>query len=166
MKDFRANYFKKGQVKIQQMAFVLVAIMIFFAIVALFYITIRSGSLRQDVETIRDEEAKELVRMASSWPELSWKDCSACVDMDKALILKESENYEDFWDVPFLQIERIYPVPENGECTRQNYPDCSTITLIKEEGFIARTSFVALCRYDEGIKCELGKIHLGFRSAE
>lgn len=158
----------KGQVKIQQMAFVLVAIMIFLAIVALFYLTIRSGGLRQDVESLREEEARELVRQAASWPELSWSldDCSACIDLDKALVLSESESYEDFWDVPLLQIEKV--LGEGGECNRQNYPDCATITIVKEDRFIAHSAFVALCRHDKetGDRCELGKINLGFRSVE
>lgn len=160
----------RGQMKIQQMAFVLLALMIFFAIVALFYITIRSGSLSSDVEALREEEAKEMVRKVSSWPEFAWSasDCAACIDLDKALVLMDNENYNDFWDVPFLQIEKIYPESEKKECNKQNYPDCSTMTFVKEEGFVAHSAFVALCRYDSesGSKCDLGKINLGFRSSE
>lgn len=170
MRDLFAKCSKhsRGQVKIQQMAFVLVAIMIFFAIVALFYITIRSGNLKEDAGLLREEEAKELVRKVSSWPEFKWEieDCAACIDMDKVLVLKDNDAYKDFWDVPFLQIEKIYP-PSKGECTKQNYPDCRTITLAEEDKFTAHSAFVALCRYDSVLKtdkCELGKIHLGFRS--
>ena len=42
----------KGQMKIQQMAFVLVALMIFFAIVTLFYFSIRVQVLQKDVVTL------------------------------------------------------------------------------------------------------------------
>ncbi len=160
------NY-SRGQVKIQQMAFVLVAIMIFFAIVVLFYLSIRVNLLKGDVEILRNEEAKEVVRKLAGRPELSWTvtDCASCIDLDKALVLNHRESYEDFWEVPFLQIERVYPDGE-GECTKGNYPDCRTITLVDEGIYIAHSAFVALCRHDElmGDKCELGKIYLGFRS--
>jgi len=163
MKDLYVSS-SRGQVKIQQMAFVLVAIMIFLAIVTLFYLTIRSASLQEDVEILRESKAKELVRMAASWPELYWRDCASCIDMDKAFILKETQAYNEFWDVPFLQIEKIYPEVEKIECNRQNYPECNKLTLIEEERYITETSFIALCRHSEkGEICELGKIHLGFR---
>jgi len=167
MKDLSVNY-SKGQVKIQQMAFVLVAIMIFFGIVALFYLSVKSAGLKGDVENLREEEVKEIVRKISGSPEFTWSatDCASCVDFDKLMVLKSQASYDGFWDAPFLQIERIYPI-EEGECTKQNYPNCETITLVNEGNYIAHSAFVALCRYDSDFdynKCELGKIHLGFRS--
>lgn len=150
------------------MAFVLVAIMIFFAIVALFYISVRSASLKGDVNVLREDEARESVKKISGSPEFAWSitDCASCVDLDKIMVLKNRTSYQGFFDFPFLQIEKIYPKSE-GECTKQNYPDCGTITLIKEKNYIAHSAFVALCRYDAvfGSKCELGKINIGFRSA-
>lgn len=165
MKGLTANY-SRGQIKIQQMAFVLVAIMIFFAIVALFYISIRSAGLKGDVNALREDEARESVKKISGSPEFAWSttDCASCIDLDKVMALKERESYRDFWDFPLLQIEKIYP-ESSGECTLQNYPECRTITLIKEQDYIAHSAFVALCRYEGSIsKCELGKVYIGFRS--
>lgn len=39
--SYSKNKNNKGQIKIQQMAFVLVALMIFFALVSLFYFSVR-----------------------------------------------------------------------------------------------------------------------------
>ncbi|NCN98786.1 hypothetical protein COU62_03445 [Candidatus Pacearchaeota archaeon CG10_big_fil_rev_8_21_14_0_10_35_219] len=162
------NY-SRGQIKIQQMAFVLVAIMIFFGIVLLFYLSISVGNLQNIGETLREEEAKEVVRKLAGSPEFSWdiEDCSSCIDMDKVFALKGNEKYDNFWDVPFLRVEKTYPFADN-ECTKQNYPDCGSITLIETENFVSNSAFVALCRYDGelGNKCDLGKIYLGFKTDE
>ncbi len=154
---------KKGQMKIQEMAFVLVAIMIFFAIVSLFYINYRISGLRQGVEEQRSDEAMEIVRKIASSPEFSLnKECESCVDMDKTLVLKENKNYQNFWDLDYLRIEVIYPEKPKRECVRGNYPECSGITLVnktKEFG-TAMSAFAALCRNEnKEIKCELGKIY-------
>ncbi len=157
----------KGQMKIQQMAFVLVAIVIFFALVTIFYINIRLSSLKGDTEQLREDGARELVRKLSGSPELMWSatDCSSCIDLDKAFVLKDKEEYNEFWDIAFLQIEKIYPESEN-ECSKENYPDCKTITLVDEGNYIAHTAFVAICRYESGEdynKCELGRLSVGFK---
>ena len=157
---------KKAQLKIQEMAFVLIAIMIFFALVGLFYLTIRLSTLKEDVSLQRGDEAKELVRKLADSPEFSWtsSQCSGCVDLDKAMLLKERKSYQGFWNIDYLKIQFIYPNNE-GECTRANYPNCSTITIAsktKEFG-ITESSFVSLCRQEfkeSGYKkCALGKIY-------
>ena len=51
---------KKAQLKIQEMAFVLLGIMMFFGMVALVYFSIRLSSLEQDVGSQREEEAMTL----------------------------------------------------------------------------------------------------------
>ncbi len=150
--------------KIQEMAFVLLAIIIFFAMVSLVYLSIRLSSLREDVGTQREQAARELVRKLSDIPEFSWSDCSGCVDADKILTLKDMRSYEQFWDVDYLMVEKIYPNSTKRECNRANYPDCTTITVIKgsEEIGTPTSAFVALCRYDSNLdytKCELGRIY-------
>lgn len=169
MRRLNVNY-SRGQMKIQQMAFVLVITMIFFAMVGVFYASIRVGSLKGNAEQIREDEAREIARKISGSPELSWsaEDCSSCIDMDKALALKSNQEYEEFWDLAFVQIERVYPSGE-GECTSQNYPECGTITLLNEGNYIAHEAFVALCRYDEKeefSRCELGRVSVGFKPVE
>jgi len=173
MKDLIADFFnilsRKGQFKIQQMAFVLLAIIIFFALVTLFYFSIRISDLGSGAEELRETEVKETIRKISSTAEFVWtvEDCASCIDLDKILILKERKSYEGFWNSPFLQISRVYP-RKSGECTKQNYPECETITLVNTgEDIISHSAFVSLCRYDskeDYNKCELGKIIMGFET--
>ena len=117
---------KKGQTKIQEMAFVLIAIIVFFAMVALVYFSIRLSNLREDVTTQREQAARETVRKLSDIPEFSWAGCSNCIDMDKVVMLKERTTYTNFWDLDYLSIEKIYPNRTARECTPSNYPDCTT----------------------------------------
>ena len=160
----KMNKNKKGQMKIQEMAFVLVAIIIFFAMVALVYLSIRLSSLREDVTLQREQSARELVKKLSDIPEFSWADCSGCIDADKVLVLKNRASYKKLWDVDYLMVEKVYPNKTKIECNKANYPDCTTITLINNtKDYGAPTSaFVALCRYEadgDYTKCELGKIY-------
>jgi len=161
-----ANYSKKAQFKVQEMAFTVVAIIIFFGIGAVFLLLIVSDNLNSQVELQRAEEAKEIVRKIAVSPELAFteKGCDSCLDMDKALALKNSEKYDDFWDLEYLKIITIYP-NKSGECTKDNFPECQSITLIgeDEQDFgITQGTYVSLCRYEFKVlgyyRCELGKV--------
>ena len=166
MKVCHASCSKKAQVKIQQMAFVLVALLIFFAIVALFYFSIASKGLKQSASSLREDEAKELIRKLSSSPEFSFtaSTCANCIDLDKALLMKYRQSYQEFFNLDFLQIEKLYPESKKIECDKTNYPDCNTITIVdsKEIG-TPKTAFVSLCRWEQEkggyFKCELGRIY-------
>jgi len=174
MNSFRRNahYSKKAQMKIQQMAFVLVAIVLFFAMAAIFYLTIYTADLREKAEYLQEKEAIELVRAIAGTPEFSFSSepCSGCIDLDKALIIAGEDDYEDFWNLDALWIERIYPKPNDRECTQANYPDCGQITIIKNSGELSSdaSAFVILARYTEEntgyVKYEIGRIHAKTKS--
>lgn len=162
---------KKGQFKIQQMVFIIVAIIILFGIVSVFFVSIRFGSLRGDVEDLRKDAVLTQVRKIAGTPEFSWiesDDCSSCVDLDKLFLLKERGTYRGFWqDVSLLRINRVSPTYQTIECETESYPRCNQITLVNAGDFEAYESFVSLCRFDQELgqnKCELGKIIMGFES--
>jgi len=159
---------RKGQLKIQQMAFVLIAIMIFFALVAIFYFSIRLANLQESAGDLGEREAREVVRKLATSPEfglLSKKDCDNCIDLDKLIVLKDRVAYQGFWNLDYLAVERIYP-NGTGECTLGSYRDCSRTTIIeKTEDFGAVSeTFVSLCYWGQGggsgfVKCEIGRIY-------
>lgn len=163
----------RGQLKIQQMAFVLVALMVLFGIVLIFYVSIKTASLRTGAEDIRELQSQELARKITGSPEFVYPSgtCTACVDMDKAFVLKErvlqNPDYAAFWNVPLIQVKRLSG--EERECTRQNYPNCTTITIYSSNSsFTSVSSFITACSHDEqrgGQGCDLGKIVLGVRRA-
>lgn len=158
----------RAQLKIQQMAFVLVAFMIFFGLVLVLYVAIKTGSLESSVEDLREQQAQEQVRRLTGSPEFIFSSgsCSSCIDFDKVfalkLLLARNPEYASLWNTRFLQISKVGP---SIECTIQNYPDCTTITLVDAEAdFSSVDSFIAVCNYDptiERIRCSLGKALLG-----
>ncbi|MEK6844533.1 MAG: hypothetical protein AABX83_03875 [Nanoarchaeota archaeon] len=148
------------------MAFVLVALLIFFSIVALFYFSIAGKGLKESASSLREAEAKELIRKLASSPEFSFtaSTCANCIDLDKALLMKYRESYKEFFNLEFLQIEKIYPDSKKIECDKLNYPDCTTITIIDSNEFGSpKEAFVSLCRWEQEksgyFKCELGRIY-------
>jgi hypothetical protein len=153
--------------KIQQMAFVLVALMIFFSLVLLFYFMIRTSNLEEGALVFRGEEAQELVRSLAGAGEFAWSatDCAGCIDLDKTLIVKDRQAYQGFWKLDFLQFE-VLGAETDRECSKFNYPDCSKISVLGEEkGFgDVVSSYVALCRYENEkggyTRCDLGRIHV------
>lgn len=165
--------YSRAQLKIQEMAFVLVALMIFLALVSLIYFSIRISVLEKENINSRDKEARELARKFASSPEFTWgaSDCSSCIDMDKAIVLKHRDGYNDFWNVDYLSIEKIYP-KEGGECTLASYPRCSRITIVNKSSNFGAVyeSFAALCRvsYDgeSYTKCEIGRIYVSGKGIE
>lgn len=165
--------YSKAQFKIQQMVFVIVAILVLFGIVSVFFVSIKFGSLKSDVEDLRKDAVLTQVRKMAGTPEFNWvdsDDCSSCIDLDKVFLLKSRNSYKGFWqDVSLLKISRTYPLYDTGECSSESYPRCNSITIVEEGDFEGYESFVSLCRFDSEIKqtkCELGKIIMGFEGVK
>ncbi len=164
---YHAGFFKqlKAQIKIQQMAFVLVALIIFIAIASLFYLSISFSNLKKKASYLNDEEAIESVRKLHSTPEfaLTSQECSNCIDLDKVFLLKNRRSYQGFWNFDFLMVEKISPI-KNEECSDGNYPNCKTITIIESQKIgTPSIAYVSLCHWsnEKGgyLKCELGRIY-------
>lgn len=161
---------KRGQMKIQQMAFMLIAVMVFFALVGLLVVTIGFSGLKEKATALQEKNAMLLASKLANSPEFScgqsFGSKENCIDLDKVFVLKDKiNNYKNFWGVSGIEIMRIYPKDSKLiECISSNYPNCNKITLISGVGTSAE-NFVSLCRkefdsetnlvYD---KCELGKI--------
>ncbi len=155
------------------MAFVLVAIFVFFGLVVLFFITVNLSNVKDDVQDLSREQAKELAYQLARTPEFIWHDdtCSSCVDSFKALLLKDyKELYLSYWNLDYLVFETIYP-EKVGECNLQTYPNCKTITLVNKTNYYGTpaTAYIALCRdakIDSGGSyqlCELGIVRASVR---
>ncbi len=165
---------KKGQMKIQQMAFMLIAITLFFVLVGLFMLSTMFSGLKKNAAALEETDAAETVTKLANSPEFS---CGAayggqkvnCIDQDKIMgLIKNNELYGNFWNVKSLEIRKLYPEGEEVICNSQNYPDCNFFKIYSEGGVSGdKSSFATLCRkefangasYD---KCEIGKIFIGF----
>lgn len=169
---------KKGQLKIQQTAFMLVGLTLFIGLVGLFFIGIMMSGTRNTAEEMDERNAMLLVSKLANSPEFSCGESfgtskTNCVDFDKAISLKKNiELYEDFWrDVEAIEIRKIYP-DDTTECDRGNYPDCGVLK-IKSENVSGEYigTFVSLCRkktsdgreYEE---CDIAKLMVSYKSPD
>ncbi len=165
---------KKAQLKIQQMAFMLIAVTLFFALISVFVLGFRLSGAKGSANLLAEEGAMMLATKIANSPEFScgksFGNQVDCVDADKVMALKKDiSKYSDFWDVSSIEIRTIYP--EGDEiCTSENYPNCNRILIGEQE--IAGTyvpNFVSLCR-KESIedqpynKCELALIMVAYES--
>lgn len=164
----------KAQVKLQQTAFMLIAITLFFVLAGLFFLSMKMNSLKNSATDLEEKNAVLLLTKLADSPEFSCGESygtqkTSCVDFAKLMILKEEiSNYSRFWGVSDIQILKIYP--ENfEECTSLNYPNCGKIILFPENSGSGTylSTFVSLCgraslsgvAYD---KCEIAKLMVSY----
>jgi ABC-type sugar transport system permease subunit len=153
---------KKSQIKIQQTAFMLVFLTVFFGMIALIFMGIFLYSLRDSVEI--QEQQKDVLKalFLSSASEFACVGDNYCVDLDKIVFLN-TENYKNLWkDSSYIRVERLYP---ENQAIVKNFQD---VNYRDEFG-----SFVALCysEWDTDLgsggshyrKCELSKFLVGVK---
>lgn len=161
---------RKAQLKIQQMAFMLIAVTLFFVLVGMFVLVFRFSSLQESAELLEEKNALLLVTKLANSPEFSCGESFGrspvnCVDSDKVMALKESiSKYSGFWGVSGIEIRKIYPKTYSEIiCNRDNYPDCNLIEVVPKEVGTGVSNFISLCRKENienrvQTKCELAKI--------
>ena len=159
------------------MAFALIIVMIFVLLAGFFFLRVILGGLQDDVNAQNDERSMQMAADLTYYPEFSWSSnrnrCEKCMDLDKVLALKNAikdvhSPYRDFFgkDVVAMRVDILYPAPIQTECTSDNYPHCSTFTLINKSSSITlQGSYVSLCRPDTTTgkfrDCVLGLVRIG-----
>lgn len=98
----------KGQLKIQEMAFVLLALVLLGVIVFIFYARLQSQHLKSAAEELKQERALSLRDKIASLPEIKCSE-KMCIDRDKAEIFKEYKNDNLFQGLAEVRIMQIYP---------------------------------------------------------
>ena len=145
---------KLGQMKIQQMAFMLIAVTLFFALVGMFVLVVLFSNLKDSANLLEEKNALLLVSRLANSPEFSCgsafgSDKTSCVDFDKVIALKKDiKKYSDsnFWGISGIEIVKIYPDNGNTLCTDENYPNCGKLEILKPDSGTGVSNFVALCR--------------------
>jgi hypothetical protein len=159
---------KRGQMKIQQMAFMLMAITLFFVLVALVVLVISLSGLKQTSKDIEEENALLLVTKLANSPEFACGTAyvakTNCIDLDKVILLANNLDYQEFWGVAKIEIRRISPDNGDLECNSQNLDSCGIINVLSRDikTLASSSNYVTLCRktssntqgfYD---KCDIG----------
>lgn len=154
---------KRGQMKIKEMLFMILALAVFFVIALLFYLSVSLSGLRGDVQQSSRDKAIMLVSMLADAPEFNCGK-SKCVDMDKLIVIVNHPLYRTFWDVQGLVIEKVDKDNRTIECNIGNYPNCNVFTIKKPlANTIGDSSIVSLCMKDSKNgylydKCYIGRI--------
>lgn len=147
------------------MAFMLMAVFVFFILCGLFYLVFESASIKKQANVEAQNNAVELANMLSSSAEFTCG--SYCIDEDRVMFLNRAA-YKSLWGVSSIKIETVYPVSTERECTIANYPNCTLIKIYDNGvGQSSAASFVSLCRRtnENGYvyyKCELARFIVGY----
>ena len=167
----------KGQVKIQQMAFMLIALFIFFALVGMVLLVFTFSKVGDAATELREKNAMLLASKLANSPEFACGDSFgnnklACVDFDKVMALKANiGRYDKFWGVSNIEIRKV---SSNAEilCTQGNYPNCDIIRLREKDilGFDS-SNFVSLCHKESNLegfydKCEVARLMISYEVVE
>ncbi len=163
---------KRGQIRIQEMSFMIVGVIIFFVLVGLFGFSILYNSLSDAANEISETRTFSAITNIADSPEFSCGEPN-CVDSDKVMALAGKKNYENFWDFSHLRILKSSGFNKSEtemiKCSLSNYPNCDLIEVYEGniENYRAISSFVSLCRkeYENEYtynKCEIAKLIAGY----
>lgn len=163
---------KFGQVKVQQMAFLVLGLTLFFVLVGLFALTFVFSGLKNSKALLDEQQATLLVQKLANSPEFNcggvFGTKADCIDLDKVWALKTHINdYNGFWGVGGIELLRIYP-NSTGECNQSNLDTCSHMTILDSETLgVDKSTFVSICRkeplgYGFYNKCDIGKLIVRF----
>jgi len=143
---------KNAQIKIQETAFVLLAIALLAVLLFIFYSRFQVGNIQTAVQAINQETAKSMLGKIAAMPELSCSGLGSenalCIDKDKASILSKAKGYEKFWQ----NVAKIELVPI--------YPESPRITIYSgKEGNATYSTFINLCSQKADVwSCAIGKV--------
>lgn len=164
----------RGQLRIKQMTFMLLAVAIFFVIVGLFALIFAFNNLKTQATQLNAEEAISIASRMAGETEFS---CGQdyCINADKLMALKNMPVYSDLWQDLSIEVCIFDNSTEKckNECTLANYPECNFLKVVEsnETNQIYTSLFVSVCRkaymnsyvYD---KCKLGTLLLGYKKEE
>src|SRR3989344_4038608 len=170
---------KKSQMKIQQTAFMLLAVTLFFALVGLAFVSFQLSGIKKWATELQEKNARLTISKLANSPEFTCGEAFgtkgvSCVDMDKVMKLKENEaTYKGFWGVSEISVRRIYPKTTGTVvCTPSKYPNCNVIEMrVGGRGGTFIPNYVSLCR--KGVengelynKCEMGLLMVSYEDRQ
>jgi len=122
----------RGQLRIQEMAFVLLAVVLLGFIAFIFYAKFQSEGIRSSSEQIKERDALSLRDKIAALPEIKCSE-KLCIDRDKAVMLKDYNLKGMFQGLTEAKIVELYPSNE-------------TIVLYSGgKGNVTYSTFVNLC---------------------
>ena len=140
----------KAQIKVQEMAFVLLALALLAILAAIVFVRFQSENITKSGEEIRQKNAISLLDKIASMSELNCASGEICIDEDKALIISQNQDKVKniFQNIKKAEIRRIYPEGEG-------------ITVYQlGKGNQSYSTFISLCRQEAEYKCGIAQLEL------
>ena len=100
---------KKGQIKIQEMAFVLLALALLAIIGFIFFMKFQTENIAKAGEEAKQNTAISLLDKIASMTELNCQKGEICIDEDKVGIIRNKNLGNLFQGLKKVEIKRIYP---------------------------------------------------------
>lgn len=158
---------KRSQLQIQQMAFMIVAVLFFFVLVGLAFLSYEYKSINENFAELQKQNAISSLQVITDMPELT---CGAlCLDEDKLEVMSSlSANYSGFWPVASIKVYKVYPAFTQAILCPA--PDCNFYNIYDSgKNATQYSTFVSLCKrvkendyvYD---KCEIAKLLVGVKA--
>ena len=166
---------RKAQFKIQQMAFMIIFVFIFFVLVGLFFLQMNLMNIRSSAAQLEREQAIMGLLSWAELPELSCSDTrSGCIDKDKVFALSDqnlSILYRNFWPVASIRIYLIDTnLTEEVRCTSSNSRNCNYFNVFDsgQQQTQLQGTYVSLCetvrRENQAFReCEIAILSIGQR---
>ncbi|MBT7102227.1 hypothetical protein HN935_01825 [archaeon] len=165
---------KIGQMKIQQMAFMIMAVFLFFILVGLFFIGIQFKDVRGTAAQLQKDQAISSLRVIADMPELNYDSSETMtVDEDKLVVMSSnfSGAYNVFWPVASVGVYKIYPAFDSvKKCPGLG---CNFYDIYDSGQSNVKTysTYVSICKRvrEEGSafdRCEVGKLVVGVKINE
>lgn len=164
----------KAQMKIQQMAFMIVGVIFFFILVGMFFIWWQYGDIKSSYELGKEEQAISSLGIIADMGELNCGNGrSFCVDEDK-LVVMSNIDYGGVWPVESVEVYKIYPsFSEKIVCVGVSSEGCNYYPVYDsgQQSVKKYSTFVSICKKlkENGVvyeKCEIGKLLVGMEVVE
>ena len=168
---------KQAQFKVQQMAFMLIAVVLFFALVGIFVLAFNLSSLKETANLLEGQNAMLLVSKLANSPEFSCGRAFGgtrinCIDFEKVIMLQQDiSRYKGFWGVSGIEIRKILDSGKEKACNIANYRDCNVIKLLESSSQeYDYSTFVSLCWKERNSetgavydKCEIANLIVRYK---
>ncbi len=163
----------RGQFQIQQMAFMIIAIFIFFAFAGLFILRVSVGGISEGAQDLKTKKAITFLSTIPEMTELSFNgQCQNCLDKDKLFVFSNyGDEYKMFFPLDSLKAFRVYPLP-NGTIVDGDIvcPSLDCVVLFESSGGNLQeyATYVSVCEKSKRLgvlqeKCEVWKLVGGTR---
>jgi len=162
---------KKAQYRIQQMVFMIVALLFFFILVGIFIVGYQFRSVKVNFADLQKEQAISFLDVMRSMPEFGYssQDSSSkdlCLDLDKIEVISSRiSNFSDL--LPVASIEVIKGGGTRITCPKEN---CNSYLIYnaQQDDIEKYETSICLCRklsensyaYD---RCDMGKLIVGVK---